>query len=82
MPAGGRWAACRIDEANHEHRVGLNDVGEDLPRPDRRQVVDIAHDQHGALQGTALSSACTRKTSTIEVSSTTSRSQSSGLSSP
>jgi hypothetical protein len=26
-----------------------NDVGEDLPRPDRGQLVDIAHDQHGGF---------------------------------
>jgi hypothetical protein len=40
-----------LGEANDGHGTGLNDVGEHLPRPDRGQLVDIAHDQHGGLFG-------------------------------
>ena len=48
------------------------------PGPDRRQLVDIADKDQRRSSGIALSSACISGTSTIEVSSTTSRSQSSG----
>jgi hypothetical protein len=51
-----RWVfrALALVEANHGHRAGRNDVGDDLPRPNRGQLVDIAHGQHGGLAGHRL----------------------------
>ena len=81
-PALGRLPE-HLGQPDHRHRARGDDVGQHLPRPDRGQLVDVAdQDQRRPWRGTALSSACISGTSTIETSSTTSRSHSSGCSSP
>ncbi len=59
-----------------------DDIGQDLPRSNGGQLIHVADEQQALhARGIALVSAFMSGTSTIEVSSTTSRSQSSGFSS-
>ena len=58
MRVGDDPALCRLPEdlgqAHHRHRAGRDDVGEHLPRPDRRQLIDVAdeHQSSRIWQGT------------------------------
>ena len=69
-------------QPHHRHRAGGDDVGENLARPHRGQLVDIAHDQQRCPVGDRRQQRPHQQhdVSTIDVSSTTSRPQSSGLS--
>ena len=69
-----------LGQAHHRHSAGRDDVGQHLAGADRGQLVDVADEQQRGVVRHRLQSACISITSTIEVSSTTSRSQSSGLS--
>ena len=78
MRAGDDTALGRLPEhlgqPHDRYRPRGDNIGQDLARSDGRQLVDIANDQQRGSVGTAFISACISMTSTIEVSSTTSRS--------
>ena len=46
-----RRLAEHLGQAHHRHGARGYDVGQHLPRPDRGQLVDIAHDQEGGFVG-------------------------------
>ena len=75
-PAGGRLAED-LGQPHHRHRAGADQVGQHLARPDRGQLIDVAHHQQGGRRrGAPAVSACISGTSTMEASSMTSRSHS------
>ena len=71
-----------LGEAHNRHGAGRDDVGQHLAGPDRRKLVMSPTIKRAARSGTAFMSDCISMTSTMEVSSITNRSPSSGLSSP
>ena len=40
-----------LGEPDHRHGLGRDDVGQDLARSDRRQLIDVAHQQQGGGVG-------------------------------
>ena len=86
MGAGDDAALCRLPEhfgeAHHWHRAGCDDIRQHLAGPTEGSWSMSPTIKRAALSGIAFMSACISMTSTMEASSTTSRSQSSGLSSP
>src|SRR5262252_7791428 len=69
-----------LGQAYNRHGARCDDVSQHLPRPDGRQLVDVPQQQQARF-GRALKSARINGTSTMDVSSTTSRSQSRAFSS-
>src|SRR4051812_28976200 len=69
-----------LGQTHDRNRAGSDDVGQDLTRPDGGELVDVADDQQRGMIGDGLISACISRMSTMEVSSTTSKSHSSRLS--
>ena len=43
-----------LGQAHHGHSAGCDDVGQHLPRPNRRKLVDVADDQQRGMVGHRL----------------------------
>ena len=76
-PAVGRLPED-LGQAHHRHDSALDQVPQHHARPHRRQLVNVAHQQQAGLGRQGAEQVAMSGTSTIEVSSTTSRSQSKG----